>query len=93
MSANTEVTLTMVFNDRRDWTRVLDRMLKMAAVRVEIVRGRLSAQGCWFNIKVSGKTGAVEQAVDTIRPWTNFERRIFARPRLKNLIHKGKQYG
>ncbi|HVR86045.1 MAG TPA: hypothetical protein VMU54_17115 [Planctomycetota bacterium] len=93
MDANQEVMLTMVFHDRRDWTMVLDRMFKMAAVRVEIIRGRLSAQSCWFNIKISGKTGAVEQAVDTIRPWTNFERRSFARPRLKNLIHKGEMYG
>ncbi|HLY12091.1 MAG TPA: BMC domain-containing protein [Planctomycetota bacterium] len=93
MDANTEVLLTTVFNDRRDWTMVLDRMFKMAAVRVEIVRGRLSAKGCWFNIKVSGKSGAVEQAVDTIRPWTSVERRSVARPRLKNLIHKREQYG
>lgn len=89
MDANTEVLLTTVFNDRRDWTMVLDRMFKMAAVRVEIVRGRLSAKGCWFNIKVSGKTWAVEQAVDVLRPWTNFERRTFTRPRLKSLIQKG----
>jgi hypothetical protein len=93
MNANTEVMLTLVFSDRRDWIRVLDRVFKMAAVRVEIVRGRVSAQGCWFNIKISGKTGAVEQAVDTIHPWTNFERRVFARPRLKNLVLKGEQYG
>ena len=93
MNENTEVMLTLVFNDRRDWTRVLDRMFKMEAVRVEIIRGRLSAQVCWFNIKISGKTGTVEQAVDAIRPWTNFERRIFAKPRLKSLIHKGEQYG
>ena len=89
MTTNTEVMLTMVFNDRRLWTRVLNRVSRMAAVRVEIVRGRLSSEGCWFNIKVSGKTWAVEQAVDVLRPWTNFERRTFTRPRLKSLIQKG----
>jgi len=35
------------------------------------------------------QVGHVEQAVDVLRPWTNFERRTFTRPRLKSLIQKG----
>jgi hypothetical protein len=70
MNATCEVRLTVVFGDRRNSLHVLDRIFRSEGVAVELLRGRLSEEGAWFDLKVRGAARVVERVVDYSRAWS-----------------------
>lgn len=70
METQKEVTLTLFFEDRRVSTMVLHEMFRTGAVNVEILRGRLSAQFSWFELRLRGEARAVECVVEYSSPWS-----------------------
>jgi hypothetical protein len=70
MDATREVRLTLVFDDRRISMLVLDRIFRSDDVAVELLRGRLSEESVWFDLKVRGAARGVERVVEFSRPWS-----------------------
>ncbi len=70
MESRKVVTLTMVFNSRRVSTMVLNELFRTSSVKVELVRGRLSARTAWFELKVEGEARTVECVVAYCNPWS-----------------------
>lgn len=70
MESRKAVTLTMVFNSRRVSTMVLNELFRTSAVKVQMLRGRLSARTGWFELLVEGEARAVECVVAYCNPWS-----------------------
>jgi hypothetical protein len=70
METRSERPLTVVFNSRRISSMVLHQLLQIKAVKVEILRGRLSARTAWFELKLQGEPRAIERVVQYCDPWS-----------------------